>query len=73
MFRLSIEFQIENNKSSIIKNYYLINSNISKSKYDYKFVFDENNPKKAVLINLLPKLARNYIRKLEDTIANKLQ
>ncbi|MBK3519980.1 hypothetical protein [Carboxylicivirga marina] len=73
LFRLSVEFKNENNNSSIVKNYYLVNSKIARNKYDYTFVYNINTPEKVVLINLLPKLVKNYLKKIESTIANKPQ
>ena len=73
LFRLSVELKTKSNNLSLVKNYYLVNSNISKTKYDYTFVYNLNKPEKVVLINLLPKLVGNYIRKIESTIANKPQ
>ncbi len=59
------------NGKNIIKNYYLVNYRIAKNKYDYSFIFNAKNPEQVVLINLLPRPVRNYIKK-KSTIANTL-
>ena len=73
LLRLSIELKADNSNSSIVKNYYLVSTNISKNKYDYTFVYNINHPEKVVLLNLLPKVVKNYIRRIESTIDNQPQ
>ncbi len=63
LFRLTVELKKSPYEKSIVKNYYFINNRIAKNKYDYSFIFNLENPKELVLINLFPKLVRNYIKK----------
>ena len=72
IFRLTLEIRNGSNSMNLTKHYYFLNSSIAKNKYDYSFIFNQDKPEKVVLINLLPKLVKKYIMKIESTIANML-
>lgn len=61
LFRITIQLRNELNEHKITKHYYFLNSSIAKNKYDFNLIFNRDKPEKVVLINLLPRLARNYI------------